>query len=373
MSRSISKTARITRAVVVGLSSIAFALVPASAQLSPTEGAVYTSTNSVDGNKVMVFHRAVDGTATFQQSIATGGIGTGATLSNQGAVTLSDDERWLFVVNAGSNDLSVFRVLEDGLELTDIAATQGLTPVSVAQHDELVYVVNAGDDSVYGFRLRFDGQLVPIHGGRAYLANSGSGAAQIGFGPNGRYLYVTGRDTQSIDGFRLNAKGTIVQQGVLSSNGAVPFGFAVGNRGQLFVSEGGGGIDGTGAVTSYRFESTGALTTISPSVDTTRSATCWVVLDPTRRLMFVSNTGSNSISSLAIGFDGELTLLDPDSATTGAGPLDMAITADGEFFYVLNEGVGEIGDYTIDADGSLFGIPGSPGGIPAGASGLAAR
>src|SRR5437588_6311915 len=72
--------------------------------------AVYTLTNQVAGNGVAVFTRAADGTLSAAGRVATGGTGTGAGLGSQGAVALSDDGRWLFAVNAGSHDVSVFSV-----------------------------------------------------------------------------------------------------------------------------------------------------------------------------------------------------------------------------------------------------------------------
>ena len=57
--------------------------------------------------------------------------------------------RWLFVTNAGSNDVSVFRVHDDRLELTDVEPTGDGSadhrfPNSVAQHGRKVYVLNSG-------------------------------------------------------------------------------------------------------------------------------------------------------------------------------------------------------------------------------------
>ena len=53
-------------------------------------------------------------------SFATGGLGSDGGLGSQGAVTLAGDGRWQLAVNAGSNDISTFRVRGDGgLVLTD--------------------------------------------------------------------------------------------------------------------------------------------------------------------------------------------------------------------------------------------------------------
>lgn len=342
-----------------------------SASFAP--GAVYTSTNAVEGNEVVVFSRATDGTVTLDSYVATGGSGTGSGLGNQEAVVLSGDQRFLFVVNAGSNDLSVFEVTEDGLVLLQTVSSGGLTPVSIAVHDNLLYVLNAGDDTIYGFRLRFNGRLTPIADSLRPLSAAGTAPAQIGFSPDGRFLYVTEKATNVIVRYRLGPRGVAVDQEVISSPGDTPFGFAFGRRNQLFVSEAHGGAEGASTLTSYEPFANGLLRILDPEVPSGETAACWVVIEPSGRLLYVSNTGSDSVSSYTVGFDGSLALLDPLAATTGDQPLDMALTPDGGFFYVLNAGDGTIGDYVVEADGSLTGIPGTAGGLPAGATGLAAR
>ena len=340
---------------------------------TPAPGAVYTSTNAVEGNQVAVFSRSVDGTAVFDRFVNTGGFGTGAGLGNQGAVTLSENGRWLYVVNAGSDTLAVFKVLDEGLELIQTIGTGGTMPVSVAQHDRLVYVVNAGDDSIMGFRQRFNGLLIPINGSYAPLSGSATAPAQIGFSPDGQSLYVTEKSTNVIDAYSLSSLGIPIRHDVLASPGETPFGFAFGQRNQLFVSEANGGAEGQGTVSAFTLRRSGLLDAQQSSVATGETATCWVVIDPSGRLMFVSNTASRTVSSFAVSFDGEIELLNAQAATVGVDPLDMALTRDGQFFYVLNAGSGTIGDYVVESDGNLTGIPGTAGGLPASASGLAAR
>ncbi len=148
-------------------------------------GAVYTMTNNLAGNEVVVLHRSALGALTPGGSYATGGQGSGGGLGNQGGVTLSDDERWLFAVNAGSSDVSVFAVRRRGVRLTDRQPSGGLQPISVTVHNDLVYVLNEGGaGSIAGFRLDRRGRLAPIPGSMQPLSGPGVDPAQIAFDPS---------------------------------------------------------------------------------------------------------------------------------------------------------------------------------------------
>lgn len=102
-------------------------------------GSVYITTNSATGNQVIGYTRAPDGMLTWQANYATNGRGiTGLTGSNQGGLVLSENGRWLIVVNAGSNDITVFNVNHKGLTFTDRTGSQGTMPISVTVHGNLV-------------------------------------------------------------------------------------------------------------------------------------------------------------------------------------------------------------------------------------------
>lgn len=367
---ALGATQRRLLALPLALAGVA-ALSQASAQ-SFASGAVYTSTNDAAGNQVAVFARETDGALSLEGFVDTGGLGSGSGLGSQGAVRLSDSLSFLFVVNAGSDELSVFRVHENGLELVDVEPTRGAMPVSVAQHDELVYVLNAGSDTVQGFHLDPNGGLDPLLEFRARLSGRGTDAAQVEFGPEARYLYVTERATNVIDRFRL-VDGRPVERVSMPSVGQTPFGFTMGNRGQLFVAEAAGGAAQQGTVTSYQMGGVGLLAPITLQVPTTQTATCWVVATPDRRVLYASNTGSDSITSLRVGYEGNLEVAQPVAATTGAGPLDLAITPDGQFLYSLAGSAGSVDDYRIEASAVLISLPGLHGGLPTTSAGLAAR
>ena len=68
-------------------------------------GAIYTMSNVAEGNSVLIFNRDQVGKLTPAGEFYTEGLGTGTGLGNQGAVILDPANRWLFVVNAGSDDV----------------------------------------------------------------------------------------------------------------------------------------------------------------------------------------------------------------------------------------------------------------------------
>jgi 6-phosphogluconolactonase len=76
--------------------------------------AVHTESNSPTGNAVHRLDRGPDGSLTPVATYRTGGVGTGASLSSQGAVALSDDGGVLVVVDAGSNDIASFHLARRG-------------------------------------------------------------------------------------------------------------------------------------------------------------------------------------------------------------------------------------------------------------------
>src|SRR5262249_36756707 len=106
----------------------------AGVEAQPTIGDVYTLTNQPSGNSVLVFHRTTGGALSFAGSFPTGGtgIGTGVDpLGSQGSVVLDKSGRFLFATNAGSNDVSVFAVDGDSLDLIDRINSGGIMPVSI--------------------------------------------------------------------------------------------------------------------------------------------------------------------------------------------------------------------------------------------------
>jgi 6-phosphogluconolactonase (cycloisomerase 2 family) len=337
-------------------------------------GAVYLATNDAAGNEVLRFARAADGSLSPPRAFATEGRGTGGGLGNQGGLILSHDDRQLLVVNAGSNELSLFAVRPDGLELLDRVASGGERPVSVTERSGLVYVLNAGGSgNITGFVLDED-ELHPLTNSTRPLSSEAAGAAQVEFSPDGRLLVVTEKATNKISTYKVDEDGLAAGPTVQSSVGKTPFGFAFDQRGTLVVSEAFGGAPSASALSSYRVTVAGQLRVVSRSVGTTQTAACWVVITENGRFAYTSNTGSGTISGYRLRPDGRLVLLDATgvTATTGAGPIDLALASDSRFLYSLDSGSGTISAFRVETDGHLTALP-RIAGLPAGANGLASQ
>lgn len=352
-------------------------LVCSNAQDDQAAGAVFVMTNAADKNEIIAYKRGENGSLFDEHRSATGGRGSGGTidpLASQGSLTLTSDHSFLLAVNAGSGEISSFRVRGATLELVDIVPCGGSKPVSVAQHRNLLYVVNAGGNSnVVGFRLAGNGKLTQIPHSTTFLSTSNSGPGSVAFSPDGQFLVVTEKTTNNIDVFRVQSNGRLGPIIVNPSIGPGLFALLFAPNGAALTSETG---PPAGAISSYAVQSNGTLSAISASVPTLGAASCWQAVTPDGRFVYTANTGSSTISGFSIGKNGALTPLSGTVvATLPAGSLDLdtAISGNGKFLYMLNSGTGTIGIFEIDADGTLSSL-GEKGGLPASAgfNGIAA-
>ena len=344
--------------------------------------AVFVMTNAVGRNEVISFQRAGDGSLQEGQTFATDGRGTGGVtdpLESQGSLALSQDHSFLFAVNGGSGEISVFFVDGSKLLLVDKAVSGGAEPNAVAQHGNLVYVLNVGGSSnVVGFRLNAGGQLRKVPNSTRFLTTNNSEAASLAFSPDGQFLAVTERATNNIDVFHVQDDGTLGPIVVNPSPDPGAFSVSFAPNGAALVSETGpAGGNNASAISSYSVIANGTLSPISTGVATLGNANCWNAVTPNGQFVYVSNAGSSTISGFATSAAGTLTPI--GSTVVGTNPsgstnLDITVSADGKFVYTLNSGTGTIGIFAIQSDGTLNSL-GDAGGLSesAGFNGIAAN
>ena len=346
-------------AAVLGL--IAFAPGLYAAEAARQAQTVFVMTNNADHNEVQTFERNADGTFSQGPGYNTGGRGSGGVndpLESQGSLTLSTDHSFLFAVNAGSGDITVFRIHNNRMSVADREASGGSNPVAVVQRQNLVYVLNQGGaGSVVAFQLEHQGHLRQLPNSTVFLSANATGGASISISPDGRFLSVTERLANNIDIFPINADGTPGPVVVNPSPAPGAFSATFAPDGKLIVSETGpaGGVNAS-AVSSYSVQANGTLTAVSQSVPTLGAANCWNAVTPNGRSVYVSNAGSSNIAGFTIANGGSLT---PIAGTiVGSNPpgstnLDITISGDGQYLFSLNATVGTLGVFAIRSDGTL--------------------
>jgi 6-phosphogluconolactonase len=365
---------------VLGIAAVAITVAsagPAAASgHSPrVTGHVYVNDNTAGTNTIGAFDRHADGTLTPEPGspFAAGGAGTGAGLASQGALQISPDGRFLIAADAGSNQISVLRILRDGsprLVRGGVVSSRGVLPVSVAVHGDLVYVANSGNggSNYTGFRLRHDGRLEPVPGSTVALPD-GSQPGDVLFNGDGTKLAGTRVGTSRIDSFTVGSGGrlTAAPGSPFPAQGLGPFGseFRPTNPGQLFVSNAHNAGAGSGTVSAFTDAADGTLTPIgsSPFADL-QTAPCWVEITRDGRYLFTVNTASGSISRYRIAPDSVLTLLGSTPVSTaGAGAVDARLSPDGRTLYLDEAAAGAVGEFAVHG-GDLTELPGSPATLP---------
>jgi 6-phosphogluconolactonase len=356
---------------------------PASAsaltQVSSVTGHVYVNDNTAGTNTIGAFDRHADGTLTPETGspFAAGGAGTGAGLASQGALQITPDGRFLIAADAGSNQISVLRIKDNGslgLVRGGVVSSGGVLPVSVAIHDDLVYVANSGNggSNYTGFRLNLNGRLEPIAGSAVALPD-GSQPGDVLFNGKGSKLAGTRVGTSLIDSFTVGDHGrlTAAPGSPFPAQGLGPFGseFRPTNPGQLFVSNAHNSA-GTGTVSAFRDSADGTLSSIgsSPFADL-QTAPCWVEITHDGQFLFTVNTGSGTISRYSIAPGGALTLLGstPVGATGGVGAVDARLSPDGGTLFVDESRAGAVAAFAVNG-GTLTELASSPASLPVGAT-----
>ena len=380
----------------VGLAALAGLLCIASAASAlGGEGAVYVQTNTAPTNYVVVFDRSHDGTLTLVGRVPTGGVGKPAGnpplgipyLDTAGSVTLSDNGKVLFVVNAGDNTVSSFRVRSHGLEFADREATFGSRPVSSTSHDHLLYVLNSETTSasISGYRVNDSGIMRPIPGSvRPTINPTGGIPAQIQFDANGTFLAVSERQTfvghGVIDIFPVDSRGVAGSPVAHPSSDDGPFGISFTHNDLMIVSNEHFALPpptSPSTVSSYDLDHDGTVTPIDTESAHAAGA-CWNAITNDEKFVFITSPFTANINSFRIGRHGDLIPVNETSvvATAAGVTLDISLSRDSKFLYVLVSAgpfaSSTIYAYALNKDGTIT-LIGATAPFEGSASGTAAK
>jgi 6-phosphogluconolactonase (cycloisomerase 2 family) len=350
-------------------------------------GAVFAMTNATEGNEIITYARASDGTLTrLNNTEKTRGLGIGVDTDTQGPLMLSPDNRFLYAVNPGSDNISVFEVDGTRLRYLQIIAA-GDQPLSLTIHGNLLYSLDGSvaGNGIRGFRIAADGTLTELPNSFRMLSSPIAVPGEIRFSPDGRTILVTQKTTNvllapqnAIDAFSIGADGYASAMPIRNASfGLRPFSLAFRDSdSKLVVVESFNAAPNISAASSYQFNADGTITAISGSVPNGQTDVCWVLITNDGRYVYAANFGSGTISSYSLSTSGTLTLLNGAAAFMGAmsQPVDIDLSADGRYLYQLLRGTGAVAAFRIEANGALTSLGVITGGLPVanGASGLAA-
>ncbi len=350
-------------------------------------GAVFVATNDASANSVIMYARATNGELRALGRFPTGGRGQGGIndpLESQNSVVLTADHRFLLVVNAGTSDLSVFRVRPERLQLVSVTASGGGNPISLGIHNDRVYVLNAGSTvHTAGFRLEPSGRLQPLPNSQKTLSDLDVGPSTAVISPDGGKLVISERDNRTVDVFTIAADGSLTNPVFNRVNGVWPFGMTFTPSGQLLVTFANAPSLDRSYTSSFTVNSDNTLTVISDQANSFGGRSCWVVTNG--EYAWVSNTTTSTIGYYGLAKSGELTSLGVAATVPAANPvifppipatsfpIDMALSADGKYLYDFFSVNGQLAGFFVGSDGSLTPI-GSvfPEAPQTGANGVAA-
>lgn len=347
----------------------------ANSTVTSQVGNVYVMENDPADNKIIAYFRNRSGNLFKLGSYSTRGLGAGDNaaadpLGGQGAVTLSNNNRNLYVVNAGSDDISVFRLRRFGVPvLIQKLSSNGDFPVSIAISGRVLYVLNSGSDgSISGFRIRSSGRLVPINNSTRALGLGAESFPQgdarnlapgdIAFDNLNRRLliaYAGGGTNGQLLSFELNDNDTPATQAETTfSQGAVPFSLDFSANGAALVAE------ASGSVSSYNYNEGNQLVNVSSVIANGQQATCWI--GATDNYVYTTNTVSGTVSQYGISRSGQLDLIDPVAASDIGLPIDFGFTNNNRLMYVVTSSEGGVRGFRVNRNtGKLTDIGLFPG------------
>lgn len=384
-------------------------------------GAVYAGTNNngPGGNWVVGFGRRADGTLDPLGAYETGGVGRASLASTPPRLNsliaedsiIAVDDRFLIVVNAGTNDVTSFRINNDySLSRLDVEASGGTAPVSLAYANGVVYVANADEDGSFTAppnqggnitAMRLDpatGQLTRIAG---FSLSLRARPADLEVTPDGAWLIASSLNAASpqipqptaaeISSFRIQADGTLVAtpagtgMSTLLGNAAgrhLPNAIGietwrVGGR-QFVIAAEARTVSSTGvpsatfgalqtaSVSTWEIAADGSFLPrsqdypLGPSVSSGPTQAGFLVYSPIYSTFWVAASAGATISGYGLHDDGTIArgeivargiAADPASASPLAnadGYVDLAISANGRWLYQLVGLKGRIDVYEID-------------------------
>lgn len=340
---------------------------------SPVAGWIYTESDSGAAGSNVVYGLAYGQNGSIRplalREWPTGGTGdvlllgksTGA-WAGDSQVSLSPDHKFLFAVNQGSDNVSVFRVNASTGDLTAVPGSPfpsgGHAPISVSFNGRFLVVAN------HGYLAGEKPPGIPARTGYASFAVSSSGALhqisvvpdpaagpiETALSPSGNLVFSSGFFSFKLHVLQLAANGQLASApgspvsfapSVTAGRKAppvlpppavgLPFGVSV-NPVKPFVYY---VATVAGRVAVYRYDQFGQLTFVSQINNNGSLAGCWTAITSNGRFLYVADSGSRSISTFRVSASGaQLTQIQNIHTPSDGTVLNLAVDPTNRFLYV---------------------------------------
>lgn len=118
---------------------------------------------------------------------------------------------------------------------------------------------------------------------------------------------------------------------------------------------------GSGSVSALAMDSSGSLSLVAGSPFPAGAGAEFMAFDSVHKFLFVSNQNANTVSAFSVNTGaGQLSAVPGSPFATGARPTGIAVDPAGKFVFVANQAADSISVFSIGANGSLSPVAGSP-------------
>lgn len=333
---------KIWKTLLIGLVFLAF--VPASLLAL---NVVYTNNDINGANSVSAYSVTSAGALQFIGTYSTGGMGTGGGLYSADrivVVTTSAGNTFVYASNAGSNNVSGFKVDPTTGALTSVSTTPYSTLTYNSTTEPGISLAATPDGNyLYAGSTGFNGQITifqidPNTGGltaNSTLVQADGPMTSMKVTPSGGFLVLAIKDLDEIQTFSIGQGGALTSASATIQSGTAFTGVDVNCAGTYVYA----GTYGTTVEVFSLDSSTGALTYLSssPAVGTIISNQV-VRLSADDSMLYASTQGSHSVTEFNV--DSSTGALSGGTAinigNSSADPGGLAVSQDGTLLYAAS-------------------------------------
>jgi 6-phosphogluconolactonase (cycloisomerase 2 family) len=267
------------------------------------------------------------------------------------ALVIHPSGKFLYLANPGQNenDISLFSIASDGVLTEVLPRTSIGLQASLPQFmlidpsGSFLYVANAGTNNISVFSIDSGTGALTAVGAPISISVQ---ALNMQMTPSGNFLYVTApggppENLGLIIGFSVTA-GTLTQVSLTSTDGANPNGLAIDPSGKYLYAANTAATSST--ISIFAIGTSGTLSPVSGSpLNAGYTNPVALILDPAGTYLYVANQGSSNVAVFSISSSTGLPTALTTTTTTGAfsteaSPSFLAIDASGKYLFVGNQG-----------------------------------